>query len=117
VWTVLPHTGRPHQIRRHFARYWEPLWGDRAYAPGLYGPDDVLEEIRAYRAAPLDDAPGFAYRLTARRMLRIASALRPASLETAAADLPNSLRRSSIRSTTWISVDMCGNMTAPTKTS
>lgn len=42
VWTVLPHTGRPHQIRRHFERYWLPLWGDRAYAPGLYGPDEVL---------------------------------------------------------------------------
>lgn len=42
LWTVLPHTGRPHQIRRHFARYWVPLWGDRAYAPGLYGPDDGL---------------------------------------------------------------------------
>ncbi len=26
VWMVLPHTGRPHQIRRHFARYAVPLW-------------------------------------------------------------------------------------------
>lgn len=42
LWTVLPHTGRPHQIRRHFARYLAPLWGDRAYAPGLYGPEAVL---------------------------------------------------------------------------
>lgn len=42
VWTVLPHTGRPHQIRRHFARYLVPLWGDRAYAPGGYGPDEDL---------------------------------------------------------------------------
>jgi len=42
VWTVLPHTGRPHQIRRHFARYLVPLWGDRAYAPGVYGADDEL---------------------------------------------------------------------------
>jgi len=42
VWAVLPHTGRPHQIRRHFARYLVPLWGDRAYAPGVYGPEDVL---------------------------------------------------------------------------
>jgi len=42
LWTVLPHTGRPHQIRRHFARYLVPLWGDRAYAPGQYGPDDEL---------------------------------------------------------------------------
>jgi len=36
VWTVLPHTGRPHQIRKHFARYLVPLWGDQAYAPGVY---------------------------------------------------------------------------------
>jgi 23S rRNA pseudouridine1911/1915/1917 synthase len=42
VWTVLPHTGRPHQIRRHFARYLVPLWGDQAYAPGLYRLDDDL---------------------------------------------------------------------------
>lgn len=42
VWTVLPHTGRPHQIRRHFSRYLVPLWGDRAYAPGLYGPESEL---------------------------------------------------------------------------
>lgn len=42
VWTVLPHTGRPHQIRRHFARYLVPLWGDKAYAPGVYGPRDEL---------------------------------------------------------------------------
>lgn len=42
VWTVLPHTGRPHQIRKHFARYVVPLWGDRVYAPGAYGPDDEL---------------------------------------------------------------------------
>ncbi len=42
IWTVLPHTGRPHQIRRHFARYLVPLWGDRVYAPGTYGPDDTL---------------------------------------------------------------------------
>lgn len=42
LWTVLPHTGRPHQIRRHFARYLVPLWGDRAYAPGLYRPEDDL---------------------------------------------------------------------------
>ena len=41
-WTVLPHTGRPHQIRRHFARYLVPLWGDRAYAPGVYSPDEPL---------------------------------------------------------------------------
>jgi len=41
-WTVLPHTGRPHQIRRHFARYLVPLWGDRAYAPGVYGADTGL---------------------------------------------------------------------------
>jgi 23S rRNA-/tRNA-specific pseudouridylate synthase len=42
VWTVLPHTGRPHQIRRHFARYLTPLWGDRAYAPGVYGTEEEL---------------------------------------------------------------------------
>jgi 23S rRNA-/tRNA-specific pseudouridylate synthase len=42
LWTVLPHTGRPHQIRRHFARYLVPLWGDRAYAPGVYGPGEEL---------------------------------------------------------------------------
>ena len=42
LWTVLPHTGRPHQIRRHFAHYLAPLWGDRAYAPGVYGPDEPL---------------------------------------------------------------------------
>ncbi len=42
VWTVLPHTGRPHQIRKHFARYLVPLWGDRVYAPGRYGPDEEL---------------------------------------------------------------------------
>ncbi len=42
VWTVLPHTGRPHQIRRHFARYLVPLWGDRAYAPGVWPRDEVL---------------------------------------------------------------------------
>jgi tRNA pseudouridine32 synthase/23S rRNA pseudouridine746 synthase len=42
VWTVLPHTGRPHQIRKHFARYLVPLWGDRVYAPGVYGPEEEL---------------------------------------------------------------------------
>lgn len=42
LWTVLPHTGRPHQIRRHFARYLVPLWGDQAYAPGLYPRDEEL---------------------------------------------------------------------------
>lgn len=42
VWTVLPHTGRPHQIRKHFARYLVPLWGDRVYAPRVYGPGDEL---------------------------------------------------------------------------
>ncbi len=42
VWTVLPHTGRPHQIRRHFDRYLVPLWGDRVYAPGVYGPEVEL---------------------------------------------------------------------------
>ena len=50
VWTVLPHTGRPHQIRRHFARYLVPLWGDRAYAPGVYGPEvDLGLACIAYR--------------------------------------------------------------------
>ena len=42
VWAVLPHAGRPHQIRRHFARYLVPLWGDRAYAPEVYSPGDEL---------------------------------------------------------------------------
>jgi len=42
IWTVLPHTGRPHQIRRHFARYLVPLWGDRVYAPGVYGTGEDL---------------------------------------------------------------------------
>lgn len=42
VWTVLPHTGRPHQIRKHFARYLVPLWGDQAYAPGVYDRDEEL---------------------------------------------------------------------------
>lgn len=42
LWTVLPHTGRPHQIRRHFARYLVPLWGDQAYAPGLYAREEEL---------------------------------------------------------------------------
>jgi 23S rRNA-/tRNA-specific pseudouridylate synthase len=42
VWMVLPHTGRPHQIRRHFARYLTPLWGDRVYAPGVYSDGEVL---------------------------------------------------------------------------
>lgn len=42
VWTVLPHTGRPHQIRRHFARYLVPLWGDRAYGWGTWGSGDEL---------------------------------------------------------------------------
>ena len=41
-WTVLPHTGRPHQIRRHFARYLVPLWGDQAYAPGVYDQSETL---------------------------------------------------------------------------
>lgn len=31
VWGVLPHTGRTHQIRKHFARYLSPLWGERVY--------------------------------------------------------------------------------------
>jgi 23S rRNA pseudouridine1911/1915/1917 synthase len=31
-WWALPHTGRPHQIRKHFARYLVPLAGDRVYA-------------------------------------------------------------------------------------
>ena len=30
-WWVFPHTGRPHQIRKHFARYLAPLWGDKEY--------------------------------------------------------------------------------------
>jgi 23S rRNA-/tRNA-specific pseudouridylate synthase len=28
---VHPHTGRTHQIRKHFARYLVPLWGDPVY--------------------------------------------------------------------------------------
>ena len=42
LWTVLPHTGRPHQIRQHFARYVVPLWGDQAYAPGQYARTEPL---------------------------------------------------------------------------
>lgn len=49
VWTVLPHTGRPHQIRRHFARYLVPLWGDRAYGPEGSGSDDLGLACVAYR--------------------------------------------------------------------
>ena len=35
-WMVVPHTGRPHQIRKHFAKYIAPICGDRVYAPELY---------------------------------------------------------------------------------
>jgi 23S rRNA pseudouridine1911/1915/1917 synthase len=31
-WLVLPHTGRTHQIRKHFARYLLPLDGDVVYS-------------------------------------------------------------------------------------
>ena len=31
-WLVLPHTGRTHQIRKHFARYLVPLDGDVVYS-------------------------------------------------------------------------------------
>ena len=34
-WTVLPHTGRPHQIRKYFARYLAPFWGDRICTRGV----------------------------------------------------------------------------------
>lgn len=67
VWTVLPHTGRTHQIRRHFARYWVPLWGDAAYAPGQYSGEGLGLACVAYRCRhPITGAllqvsrPGFA---------------------------------------------------------
>lgn len=50
LWTVFPHTGRTHQIRQHFARHLVPLWGDRVYAPGVYGREVPLAlDCWAYR--------------------------------------------------------------------
>lgn len=41
-WMALPQTGRTHQIRKHFARYLEPIAGDPAYGGGRYGKDEQL---------------------------------------------------------------------------
>jgi len=55
-WVVLPHTGRPHQIRKHFAAYLVPIYGDRVYA-GEAAPDLGLACV-AYRFGhPLSGEP------------------------------------------------------------
>ena len=38
VFFVFPRTGRTHQIRKHFARYLAPLWGDSRYGSPYKGP-------------------------------------------------------------------------------